>query len=75
MSIEEQAELARQTPMGRPNGTPGWTQEDEDARRAAGIETCWICGKEKGQPPERCNGHYEGTPSDWKNFKKAPIRT
>lgn len=23
------------------------------------IEKCWICGKEKGQPPERCNGHYD----------------
>ena len=22
------------------------------------VETCWICGKEKGQPPERCSGHY-----------------
>lgn len=21
-------------------------------------EACWICGKQKGQPPERCNGHY-----------------
>lgn len=21
-------------------------------------ERCWICAKEKGQPPERCNGHY-----------------
>jgi hypothetical protein len=20
---------------------------------------CHICGKQKGQPPERCNGHYE----------------
>ena len=20
---------------------------------------CWICGKPKGQPPERCPGHYE----------------
>lgn len=25
---------------------------------------CLICGKQKGQPPERCNGHYSGTPSD-----------
>jgi len=25
---------------------------------------CWICGKEKGQPPERCPGHYEGTDTD-----------
>jgi hypothetical protein len=24
---------------------------------------CWICGKSKGQPPERCPGHYEGTSS------------
>ncbi len=22
-------------------------------------EACWICGKLKGQPPERCNGHYD----------------
>jgi hypothetical protein len=22
-------------------------------------ETCWICKKEKGQPPERCPGHYD----------------
>lgn len=22
-------------------------------------EKCWICGKPKGQPPERCPGHYE----------------
>ena len=21
------------------------------------AETCWICNKEKGQPPERCPGH------------------
>lgn len=20
---------------------------------------CFICGKQKGQPPERCSGHYE----------------
>jgi hypothetical protein len=20
---------------------------------------CWICGKPKGQPPERCPGHYD----------------
>lgn len=20
---------------------------------------CWICGKERGQPPARCPGHYE----------------
>lgn len=25
------------------------------------IEQCWICGKEKGQPPERCPGHYDLT--------------
>lgn len=24
------------------------------------TERCWICGKPKGQPPERCPGHYEG---------------
>ena len=23
------------------------------------AESCWICKKEKGQPPERCNGHYD----------------
>jgi hypothetical protein len=23
------------------------------------MNKCWICGKEKGQPPERCNGHYQ----------------
>jgi hypothetical protein len=28
----------------------------EDVQR--GRETCWICGKPKGQPPERCPGHY-----------------
>lgn len=22
------------------------------------TERCFICGKEKGQPPERCPGHY-----------------
>lgn len=26
--------------------------------------TCHICGKEKGQPPDRCPGHYTDTPSD-----------
>jgi len=25
---------------------------------------CFICGKLKGQPPDRCNGHYVGTASD-----------
>jgi hypothetical protein len=29
---------------------------------------CHICGKPKGQPPDRCPGHYDGTPSDPKNF-------
>jgi hypothetical protein len=24
---------------------------------------CHICGKLKGQPPDRCPGHYEGTES------------
>lgn len=24
---------------------------------------CHICGKAKGQPPERCPGHYDGTSS------------
>ena len=23
------------------------------------TEKCWICGKEKGQPPLKCNGHFE----------------
>lgn len=23
------------------------------------TEQCWICGKQKGQPPDRCPGHYE----------------
>ncbi len=23
------------------------------------VEECHICGKQKGQPPVRCNGHYE----------------
>lgn len=23
---------------------------------------CFICGKQKGQPPERCNGHYDTAP-------------
>ena len=23
------------------------------------MEICWICKKLKGQPPERCNGHYQ----------------
>ena len=23
------------------------------------MEQCWICGKKKGQPPDRCPGHYE----------------
>lgn len=23
-----------------------------------------VFGKQKGQPPDRCNGHYSGTPSD-----------
>ncbi len=23
------------------------------------VTACWICGKEKGQPPGRCPGHYE----------------
>lgn len=27
--------------------------------RMADTNKCWICGKLKGQPPERCNGHYE----------------
>ncbi len=22
-------------------------------------EPCWICGKLKGQPPNRCPGHYD----------------
>lgn len=26
---------------------------------ASPLENCWICGKPKGQPPDRCNGHYE----------------
>lgn len=25
---------------------------------------CHICGKSKGQPPDRCGGHYSGTTSD-----------
>jgi len=50
MSIEEQSELARQTPMGRPNGTPGWTQEDEDARRAAGVSAIiYVCEPQNGK--------------------------
>lgn len=24
---------------------------------------CFICGKQKGQPPERCNGHYDNAPT------------
>lgn len=33
---------------------------------------CWICGKEKGQPPERCNGHY--TSVNW-NEENQKLRT
>jgi hypothetical protein len=35
------------------------------------TETCFICHKEKGQPPDRCNGHYSnsrliaGLACDW----------
>lgn len=28
------------------------------------AEECWICRKPKGQPPDRCSGHYMGTPTD-----------
>ena len=28
-------------------------------------ETCHICKKPKGQPPDRCNGHYAGTGDPW----------
>jgi len=38
-----------------------------------GSETCWICGKRKGQPP-LCNGHYD-TPkaSDWADEKATRL--
>lgn len=36
------------------------------------VETCWICGKLRGRPPERCNGHYEGTSSDPKLRQPDP---
>lgn len=29
---------------------------------------CWFCNKPKGQGPDRCSGHYKGTPSDQDNF-------
>lgn len=39
-------------------------EECESLRSAPGKDLpCWICGKLKGQPPERCPGHYEGTSS------------
>jgi hypothetical protein len=28
------------------------------------VPKCWICGKLKGQPPDRCPGHYEPTPAE-----------
>ena len=35
------------------------------------VPKCWICGKRKGQPPDRCPGHYEGTPRDPKHYKRG----
>jgi hypothetical protein len=34
----------------------------EGVRKMDAAETCWICGKAKGQPPGRCPGHYAPLP-------------
>ena len=39
---------------------------------------CWLCGKLKGQPPERCPGHYQTVPeeeprSDTRDLARFPI--
>lgn len=41
-------------------GIVRWLQAHLDAlpKEPPSAEACWICGKPKGQPPERCPGHY-----------------
>lgn len=44
--------------------------ERPDLRGVIANERCWICKKHKGQPPERCQGHYVLSwmkPSDYEN--------
>jgi hypothetical protein len=54
----------------RPDGTRYWVELDLRSKASVLVnvvikespETCWICVKEKGQPPTRCPGHYREHP-------------
>lgn len=44
---------------------PDWVKGSPVNRREPdnALLACFICGKQKGQPPDRCNGHYENAPT------------
>ena len=37
------------------------------------AEECWICGKGKGQPPQRCPGHYQVATAPYSETEAARL--
>ena len=76
-ALERVAEAVQEAPYSTKDGVACliYTVQIRNALSALQAEApkgCWICGKEKGQPPERCPGHYADTPSAPDPVREAP---
>jgi len=64
LSVYLKQTLIEREPIPPAESVPESNTKDVSAEAERAHEICWICKKEKGQPPERCPGQTMRTPKE-----------